>query len=87
MPGLKVVMPSSMERYITFTFAAVLDEPVIFVEDRWLYQSESTIDESKFIEDLNSTKPTRIKAETTIVSCGYSTEVVKRQCLEQGCSI
>ena len=86
-PGLKVVMPSSAEDAYHLYIAAVLDpDPVIFVEDRWLYQSESAIDESKFIEDLNSIKPTRIQNgnDLTIVSCGYSTEVVKKAMSQTG---
>ena len=56
-PGLRVVMPFSVRDARDLLISSVLcEDPVIFIDDRWLYDQEDTIDEVK-IEDLSDQSP------------------------------
>lgn len=79
-PGLRVVMPSSVKDARDLLIASVLcSDPVLFIEDRWLYDIEEEIPE---IELLNlHEEPTCIKRiegnSLTVVSNSYCTSIAK----------
>ena len=78
-PGLRVVIPYSVLDARDLLISSVLcKDPVIFIDDRWLYDEK---DERKEIEKLNLEEVTcRTVLEgddITIISSGYSTKISK----------
>ena len=56
-PGLKVVLPSSVADARDLLIASVLaEQPVIYIDDRWLYDQEDNLPEAKEI-NLESINP------------------------------
>ena len=56
-PGLRVVMPSTVSDARDLLIASVLSpDPVIFIDDRWLYEQEDELPDVKEI-DLVDQKP------------------------------
>lgn len=81
-PGLRVVMPYSPNDARDLLISAVLcDDPVVYIDDRWLYEQE---EEEKPIEiyDLNKEGPVSIEhgTEITLVGSGYTTLLCKNAC-------
>jgi pyruvate dehydrogenase E1 component beta subunit len=76
-PGLRVVMPYSVSDARDLLIASVLcGDPVIYIDDRWLYESEEVL--QPVIElDLKTQTPKIIKSgeDLTLVSAGYSTHL------------
>jgi TPP-dependent pyruvate/acetoin dehydrogenase alpha subunit/pyruvate/2-oxoglutarate/acetoin dehydrogenase E1 component len=75
-PGLRVVMPATAADARDLLIASVLcDDPVMFLDDRWLYEVEEDVPAIKEF-DLNKIGPKVLKAGTdcTIVASGYSTQ-------------
>lgn len=73
-PGLRVVMPSTVEDARNLLISSVLsDDPVLFIDDRWCYDQ---IDEIGAVEELNlaSEGPKVLKQgdDITIVGAGYA---------------
>jgi pyruvate dehydrogenase E1 component beta subunit len=76
-PGLKVVMPYSPLDARNLLISSVLsNDPVMFIEDRWLYENEEIYSEIELL-DLNQVKPALIKTgkDLTLVGAGYATHV------------
>ena len=78
-PGLRVVMPYSVLDARDLLISSVLcKDPVIFIDDRWLYDER---EESKEIEKINLEEVTSRKVlegnDITIISSGYSTKISK----------
>lgn len=74
-PGLKVVMPGTPKDARDLLIAAVLsNDPVLYIDDRWLYETKEDIGEIQEIE-LSSIKPQVLShgSDITIVGSGYST--------------
>ena len=73
-PGLRVVMPSTVADARDLLIASVLcDDPVMYIDDRWLYDQEDNL--SPIIEINLSTqgpKVSLIGSDITIVASGYS---------------
>jgi len=72
-PGLKVVAPSSASSAHALFLAAVQDKnPVIFIEHRWLHNTESDFDVNQMPAEIGKAKviPGR---DLTIVSWSYQT--------------
>ena len=79
-PGLRVVMPYSAKDARDLLIAATLcDDPVLYIDDRWLYDLEDDFEEAKDIrlEDLGP-QIIRSGKDITLVGCGFAT----RQCME-----
>ena len=79
-PGLRVVMPFSVKDARDLLISSVLcKDPVIYIDDRWLYDQEDTIDEVE-IKDLADQSPMKIidGNEITIIASGFSTKLAKR---------
>lgn len=74
-PGLRVVMPSTVVDARDLLIASVLcKDPVIYIDDRWLYDQEAVLPP---VEEIDLTregpKCLRIGSDITIVGSGYST--------------
>jgi pyruvate dehydrogenase E1 component beta subunit len=56
--------------------AVLSPDPVLYIDDRWLYESKSDLDAPKTI-DLSQIKPQIIRSgdDVTIVSAGYSSKI------------
>ena len=79
-PGLKVVMPSNVSDARDLLIASVLSEqPVIYIDDRWLYEMEDTLPPPKEV-DLNTITPKLLQEgdSITMVGCGYSTTMLRK---------
>ncbi len=73
-PGLRVVMPSTVSDARDLLIASVLcKDPVVYIDDRWLYEQEANLPEIVELE-LKDQKP-KISIEgkdLTIIASGYS---------------
>jgi acetoin:2,6-dichlorophenolindophenol oxidoreductase subunit beta len=77
-PGLRVVMPYSAADARDLMIAAVLsDDPVLYLDDRWLYEQEGLADTEIKVLDLSKEGPKVIKEgkEITIVGSSYATHL------------
>jgi len=79
-PGLRVVMPSTVADARDLLIASVLcKDPVIYIDDRWLYEQEAYL--PPIVElDLKDQKP-QISLEgtdVTIVASGHSSYLVRK---------
>ncbi len=73
-PGLKVVMPSSVEDARDMLISSVLDpSPVIYIDDRWLYDQEAELGEIQE-KHLSEFVPKIVKEgkDITIAATSYS---------------
>ena len=78
-PGLKVVLPSSVSDARDLLIASVLSKnPVIYIDDRWLYDQEDHLPQACDV-DLEDISPRIIHEgnSVTLVGCGYSTLLLK----------
>lgn len=76
-PGLRVVMPYSVQDARDLLIASVLcKDPVIFIDDAWLYKEEADLDPIKEL-NLNNIEPNVIHAgsDITIISSSFSTKL------------
>ena len=76
-PGLRVVMPYSVQDARDLLISACKSpDPVIYIDDRWLYSQEAILNEPTEIP-LNDIKPHILESGTdiTIVGCGFSTKI------------
>jgi pyruvate/2-oxoglutarate/acetoin dehydrogenase E1 component len=73
-PGLRVVMPSTVADARDLLIAAVMcDDPVLYIDDRWLYERSAILD--RVVErPLRDEGPEvrRPGSDITLVGCGYS---------------
>ena len=77
-PGLKVVMPYDANDARDLLISSVLaDDPVVFMDDRWLYDEEFP-DKGLKLLDLKDVKPKIIKAgkDITIVGIGFTVKKI-----------
>ncbi len=82
-PGLRVVMPSTVSDARDLLIASVLSpDPVIFIDDRWLYEQEDELPDVKEIDLVDQKPNISIKGnDITIVSCGH-TSLLSREASE-----
>lgn len=76
-PGLRVVMPATPQDARDLFIASVLsDDPVLFIDDRWLYDLSDELPEIKEV-DLREQKPKILREgkDITLVGVGYSTKL------------
>lgn len=79
-PGLKVVMPYSAKDARDLLIASVLaDDPVVFMDDRWLYDEEELVENDFELINLKEVKPKIIDQgdQITLVGIGHSTKIIK----------
>ena len=73
-PGLKVVMPATAHDAKGLMIASIEDNnPVVFIEHRWLHGLNSLVPEEKYSEPLGQCKVIREGKDITIVSLSYMT--------------
>jgi pyruvate/2-oxoglutarate/acetoin dehydrogenase E1 component len=71
-PGLKVVMPSTAYDAKGLMIAAIKDpNPVIFVDDRWLYQSEDAVPEEIYEVPIGKGVIRKEGTDVTLVAASY----------------
>lgn len=76
-PGLRVVMPSTVQDARDLLIASVLSsDPVLYIDDRWLYDLEDELEEPRDFE-LTNIRPQVLESGTdiTIVGSSYSTQL------------
>lgn len=79
-PGLRVVMPSTPADARDLLIAAVLGrDPVLFIDDRWLYELEADLPSVNPALRLNSIKPSVdvIGSDITLVGCSYAAHLCR----------
>lgn len=84
-PGLRVVMPASVKDARDLLIAAnYCKDPVLYIDDRWLYDDEDDLDETPEILDLREVKPKicREGNDITIVASSYSVKLAKETAQE-----
>jgi len=71
-PGLKVVMPSTPYDAKGLLFASIKeDNPVVFVDDRWLYQHEGEVPEELYSVPIGKGVIRRGGEDVTVVATSY----------------
>lgn len=83
-PGLRVVMPSTVRDARDLLIASVLcDAPVLYIDDRWLYERAEELPEVKE-KTLESQGPEirRFGNDVTLVGCGYAAYQCEQAALE-----
>ncbi len=72
-PGLKVVMPSTPYDVKGLLIASIQDNnPVIFVDDRWLYNMEGSVPKGIYSIPIGKGKIRRKGKDVTVVSISYT---------------
>ena len=76
-PGLRVVMPSTPSDARDLLISSVLSkDPVIYIDDRWLYETEETIKPINEIDLVEQEPKVQVEGEDlTIIASGYSTHL------------
>ena len=77
-PGLRVVMPYSAEDARDLLVASVLcDDPVLYIDDRWLYEAECELPSTPNLTPLAKIGPKLIRMgeQVTLVGSSYATEL------------
>lgn len=83
-PGLKVVMPYTAKDARDLMIASVLsDDPVMFIDDRWLYEKEEEYLPVQLI-DLDNVKPQRLQSgdDVTIVGLSYTSMLCEKAAIK-----
>lgn len=81
-PGLKVVMPYTAKDARDLMISSVLsNDPVMFIDDRWLYEKEEEYSEIEIL-DLNNVKPQKLRSgnDATVVSLSYTSLLCEKAC-------
>ena len=77
-PGLKVVMPySALDARDLLILSCKSDDPVIYIDDRWLYEEESILEDFNKDLSLDDVEPAIVKSgkDITIVSSSFGTKI------------
>lgn len=90
-PGLRVVMPSTPADARDLLIAASLGrDPVLFIDDRWLYELEAELPPVDPMRRLTSIKPSVdiVGCDITLVACSYSSHLCRVAAAElQQCGV
>jgi pyruvate/2-oxoglutarate/acetoin dehydrogenase E1 component len=80
-PGLKVVMPSTPYDAKGLLIAAVRDEnPIIYIDDRWLYDREGEVPEEMYEVPLGRGVIRREGRDVTVVAWSYAAYLAENAC-------
>ncbi len=83
-PGLRVVMPYTVADARDLLISSVLcDDPVVFIDDRWLYEEKSVLPPVKE-EALENITPSLLRCgeDITIIGSGYSCLLAEKAAAE-----
>jgi pyruvate/2-oxoglutarate/acetoin dehydrogenase E1 component len=76
-PGLKVVVPSSPSTVKGLLVSSVRDNnPVVFIDDRWLYDYEGDVKEELYQGQIGKAQILKKGDDITVISSSYLTQVV-----------
>jgi pyruvate dehydrogenase E1 component beta subunit len=79
LPGLKVVMPATARDAKGLFIAAIRDpNPVIFIDDRWLYEVEGDVPAAPFAEPIGRAQILRPGRDVTVVGVSYMVQEALR---------
>jgi pyruvate/2-oxoglutarate/acetoin dehydrogenase E1 component len=82
-PGLKVVMPSTPYDAKGLLIAAVADgNPVIYIDDRWLYSDEGPVPEEMYAVPIAVAEVRRVGRDITIVAASFMAREAVRAATE-----
>jgi pyruvate/2-oxoglutarate/acetoin dehydrogenase E1 component len=82
-PGLKVVMPSTPYDAKGLLMSAVSDgNPVIYVDDRWLYADEGPVPEAMYKVPISVAEVRRVGRDVTIVAASFMAREAMRSAEE-----
>ena len=71
-PGLKVVMPSTAYDAKGLMIAAIRDDnPVVYIDDRWLYEREDNVPEEMYEVEIGKGIVRREGKDLTLISVSY----------------
>ena len=71
-PGLKVVMPSTPYDAKGLMLAAIFDpDPVVYIDDRWLYGIEGNVPEDMYEVDIGKAAIRKTGKDLTIIASSY----------------
>lgn len=71
-PGLKVIMPAHPADAKGMLVAAIRDpNPVVYIEDRWLYDEKAVVPEGEFTSPLTGARIVAHGTDVTVVSSSY----------------
>lgn len=90
-PGLKVVMPSNPYDAKGLLISALRDDnPVVFIDDRWLYPSEGDVPVEPYTVDIGAACVRQEGSDCTLVASSYSvmlSEMAAGELEEEGISV
>ena len=90
-PGLKVVMPATARDAKGLLIAAIRDpNPVIFIDDRWLYGVCDEVPEEPFAEEIGKAKVLRPGKDVSVVAVSYMVQealAAAEQMAQEGVSV
>lgn len=73
-PGLKVVMPATAEDAKGLLLSSIFDDdPVVFLEHRWLHNTKSNVSDGNLRIPLGEAKRIRVGESITVVGSSYMT--------------
>ena len=76
LPGLKVVLPSSPHSAKGLLVASVTDDnPVVYIDDRWLYEQEGNVEDGLFSLPIGKASVIKKGKDVTIVTSSYMTVI------------
>jgi pyruvate/2-oxoglutarate/acetoin dehydrogenase E1 component len=82
-PGIKVVMPSTPADAKGLLIAAVEDpNPVLYIDDRWLYEETGEVAEEMFGVPLGSAEVRRAGSDVTLIGISYMAREAARAAVE-----
>lgn len=78
-PGLKVVMPSTPYDAKGLMAAAIRDpNPVVFIDDRWLYPLETDVPEELYEEEIGKAAIRQSGSDVTLVAISYMSHIAEK---------
>lgn len=82
-PGLKVVMPSTPYDAKGLMIAAIKDDnPVVYIDDRWLYKQEGFVPEEIFEVKIGKAKIRKKGKDLTLIAASYMVFEATKAALE-----
>ena len=86
-PGLKVVMPSTPYDAKGLMVAAIKEpNPVVFIDDRWLYRIEADVPEDLYDVEIGKAVIRRTGDDVTLVSISYMANLTEKAAEELAAS-